>query len=91
MPYLVLGVAIVIGVVFLVRGLRGMEPRRIMVVLRVLLVVAAIGAVVFFALEHGPGATIAAAMFLLPLLIPLVIVWLFVAAVRGRKDRRREG
>jgi len=26
--------------------------------------------------------------FLLPLLIPLVIVWLFVAAVRGRKDRR---
>jgi len=25
--------------------------------------------------------------FLLPLLIPLVIVWLFVAAVRGRKDR----
>jgi hypothetical protein len=23
--------------------------------------------------------------FLLPLLIPLVIVWLFVAAVRGRK------
>ena len=26
--------------------------------------------------------------FLLPLLIPLVIVWLFVAAVRGRKERR---
>ena len=25
--------------------------------------------------------------FLLPLLIPLVIVWLFVAAVRGRKER----
>jgi hypothetical protein len=25
--------------------------------------------------------------FLLPLLIPLVIVWLFVAAVRGRKQR----
>jgi hypothetical protein len=25
--------------------------------------------------------------FLLPLLIPLVIVWLFVAAVRGRKNR----
>jgi hypothetical protein len=24
--------------------------------------------------------------FLLPLLIPLVVVWLFVAAVRGRKD-----
>ena len=69
MPYLVLGVAIVIGFIFLVRGLRGMEPRRIMVVLRVLLIVAAIGAVVFFALEHGLGATIAAAMFLLPLLM----------------------
>ena len=69
MPYLVLGVAIVIGVVLLVRGLRGLDPRRAMVVLRWLLVVAVIGGVVFFSIEHGVGATIAAGMFLFPLLL----------------------
>ena len=36
----------------------------------------------------GLVATWVAFPFLLPLLIPLVIVWLFVAAVRGRKERR---
>jgi hypothetical protein len=69
MPYLVLGVAIVIGVVLLVRGLRGMEPRRIMVVLRVLLVIAAIAGAVLFIIEQGLGATIAALVFVLPLVM----------------------
>lgn len=69
MPYLVLGVAIVFGVVLLVRGLRGLEPRRVMVVLRTLLVVAVAGAIVVFAIERGLGATIVVATFLLPLLL----------------------
>lgn len=69
MPYLVLGLAIVIGLVLLVRGFRGLDRRHAMVVLRGLVVVLVAGAIAVFALERGVGEIIAAAMFLLPLLL----------------------
>jgi hypothetical protein len=69
MPYLVFGVAIVIGLVLLVRGFRGLDRRRAMVVLRWLVVVVVAGGIAVFAIERGVGEIIAAAMFLLPVLL----------------------
>jgi hypothetical protein len=49
-------------------------------------VVAGIGLILLGALVLAGLVAVAAAFpFLLPLLIPLFLVWLFIAAVRGRK------
>jgi hypothetical protein len=49
-------------------------------------VFAGIGLIMLGALVLGGLVAVAAAFpFLLPLLIPLFVVWLFVAAMRGRK------
>lgn len=69
MPYLVLGLAIVIGIVLVARGLHGLDPRRAMVVIRWIVIVLLIGGVLVFSIERGIGATLATLAFLLPVFL----------------------
>ena len=69
MPYLVLGIAVVIGIILVMRGLRGLDPRRTMVAIRWIVVALVIGGLLIFAIERGVGATLATLAFLLPVIL----------------------
>lgn len=69
MPYLVLGIAIVVGIVLMARGFSGMDPRRVLFVLRWIALATVGGVVLFFTIERGIAATVGVAAFLLPVLL----------------------
>ncbi len=69
MPYLILGIAVVIGLVLVIRGLAGTDPKRAVKVIKGIVLVAVLGLALFFAVSRGIGMALATAAFLLPLLL----------------------
>ncbi len=55
MPYLVLGIAIIIGLFLIVRGLIGLNPARAIKVLVGVVVLAGLGATIYLIASRGLG------------------------------------
>ena len=71
MPYLILGVAVVIGLVLIVRGLAASEPQRAWAVVKVLAIAIGVAGVIYFAATRGIGTT----LITLALLGPILLRW----------------
>ncbi|MGB0577672.1 MAG: DnaJ domain-containing protein [Alphaproteobacteria bacterium] len=71
MPYLVLGIAVVIGIILIVRGLMGLNRARAIKVLFGVFALAGIGAAVYLIASRGLGAV----MFFLAFLLPMLLRW----------------
>jgi hypothetical protein len=71
MPYLVLGIAVVIGVILIIRGLMGLNRARVIKVLVGVFVLAAIAASIYLIASRGLGIV----MFLFAFLLPLLLRW----------------
>ena len=69
MPYLVLGVAVVIGLVLVVRGLAGTDPKRAIKVVKGIFIAVMVLGTIYFAYSRGMGSALLAAVFLAPLLL----------------------
>jgi len=69
MPYIILGLAIIIGLVLIVRGLAASEPRRAWAAVKVIGIVIVVVVVVFFAVTHGIATTLMAVALLAPVLL----------------------
>jgi hypothetical protein len=68
MPYLILGLAVVVGVVLLIRGLAVVDPKRAVRAIKWIVVVVIVATAVYFAFSRGIGATMLTMALLLPLL-----------------------
>ena len=71
MPWLILGIAVVLGLVLIVRGLVGLNPRRAAKVLLGVIVIALVGITVYLVASRGIGAII----FVLAVLLPMILRW----------------
>ena len=71
MPWLILGIAVVLGLVLIVRGLVGLNPRRAAKVLLGVIVIALVGITVYLVASRGIGAII----FMLAVLLPMILRW----------------
>lgn len=69
MPYIILGLAIIIGLVLIVRGLAASEPRRAWAAVKVIGVVIVVIVVLSFAATHGIGTTLLTVALLAPVLL----------------------
>ncbi len=69
MPYIILGLAIIIGLVLIVRGLAASEPRRARAAVKVIAIVIGVIVVISFAARHGIGTTLITVGLLAPLLL----------------------
>ncbi len=69
MPYIILGLAIIIGLVLIVRGLAASEPRRARAAVKVIAIVIGVIVVISFAARHGIGTTLMTVGLLAPLLL----------------------
>lgn len=69
MPYLVLGIAVVIGLVLVIRGLAATDPKRAIKVVKAIVVVLVVVLALFFAFSRGIGVALATAAFLLPVFL----------------------
>jgi len=71
MPWLILGLSVLVGLWLIIRGLRGLDPRLAARVVAVVAAIAVGGIVVFFIASRGIGALLFALAFLLPMLMRL--------------------
>lgn len=71
MPYLILGIAVVIGLVLIVRGLAASEPRRALATVKVLAIAIGVAGAIYFAATRGIGAT----LITLALVGPILLRW----------------
>ena len=71
MPWLILGIAIFVGLVLIVRGLVGLDPRRAAKILLGVIVTALVGITVYMVASRGIGAII----FVLAVLLPMILRW----------------
>ncbi|MBK18095.1 MAG: molecular chaperone DnaJ [Rhodospirillaceae bacterium] len=71
MPYLVLGIAVLIGLVLIVKGVAGLNPMRAFKVLLGVAVLGAIGAFLYLVASRGLGTL----MFVLAFLLPTLLRW----------------
>ncbi len=69
MPYIILGLAIIIGLVLIVRGLAASEPRRARAAVKVIAIVIGVIVVLSFAATHGIGPTLLTVGLLAPVLL----------------------
>ncbi len=69
MPYLVLGIAVVIGLVLVIRGLAATDPKRAIKVVKGIVIVIVVVLALFFAFSRGIGAALVTAAFLLPMFL----------------------
>ena len=69
MPYLVLGIALIIGLFLIVRGLIGLNPARAIKVLLGVVVLAGLGATIYLIASRGLGIVTFVLAFLLPMLL----------------------
>src|SRR3546814_3340826 len=66
MPYLILGIAVVIGVAMIIRGMGGIDPRRAARLVALVVGVLAVLVMIYFAASRGIGALWVVLAFLLP-------------------------
>jgi hypothetical protein len=68
MPWFILGLGLLVGLILIIRGLAGLNPRRAIqaVILMVLLIVG--GAAVYLIVSRGLGAILVALAFLVPMI-----------------------
>lgn len=85
MPYLVLGIAVVIGLVLVIRGLAATDPRRAIKVVKGIVIVLVVVLALFFAFSRGIGAALVTAAFLLPMFLRWRGVSRFARNFRGPK------
>ncbi|MPY71970.1 MAG: DnaJ domain-containing protein [Alphaproteobacteria bacterium] len=71
MPYLILGLGVVIGLALILRGMGGVDPRRVARLLVLVIGILAVVAVIAFAAAHGIGAL----WIVLGLLLPAFVRW----------------
>ncbi|NKB22293.1 MAG: molecular chaperone DnaJ [Alphaproteobacteria bacterium] len=71
MPYLVLGIAVIVGIVLIVRGLMGLNRARAIKVLVGVFVLAAIAGSIYLIASRGLGIV----MFVLAFLLPMLLRW----------------
>ena len=71
MPYLVLGIAVVVGIILIVRGLMGLNRARVIKVLVGAFVLAAIAGSIYLIASRGLGIV----MFFIAFLLPLLLRW----------------
>jgi hypothetical protein len=71
MPYLVLGIAVVVGIILIVRGLMGLNRARAIKVLVGVFVLAAIVGSIYLVAARGLGMV----MFFIAFLLPLLLRW----------------
>lgn len=64
MPYLILVIAVIIGLILVIRGLAALDPKRAWAFVRLLVVVAVLGAILYFAATRGLVAALMALFFL---------------------------
>lgn len=69
MPYLILGIAVVIGLILIVRGVGGIDPRRVARLITLVIGFIALVVAVYFAATRGVGALWVLLAFLLPVLM----------------------
>lgn len=85
MPYLVLGIAVVIGLVLVIRGLAATDPKRAIKVVKGIVVVLVVVLALFFAFSRGIGAALVTAAFLLPMFLRWRGMSRFARNFRGPK------
>lgn len=85
MPYLILGIAVVIGLVLVVRGLAATDPRRAIKVVKGIVVVLVIVVALYFSFSRGIGAALMTAAFLLPMFLRWRGMSRFARNFRGPK------
>jgi hypothetical protein len=68
-PYLILGIAVVIGLILILRGVGGVDPRRVARAITLIIGMIAIVVAVYFAAVRGVGALWILLAFLLPALM----------------------
>lgn len=66
MPYLLLGIAVVIGLIMVIRGLAGTDPKRAAKVVKAIVLVIVLVVALYFAFSRGIGTAIATIAFLAP-------------------------
>ncbi len=71
MPWLVLGIAVVIGLIFIGRGLFGLDPKRVAKILVWVLIIAGLGLGLVILARTGANL----AFILFGLLLPLILRW----------------
>ena len=71
MPYLILGIAAVIGIILIVRGLIGINRARAIKILFGVFALAGTGAAIYLIASRGLGAV----MFFLAFLLPMLLRW----------------
>lgn len=91
MPYLVLGIAVVVGLVLVVRGFSGMDPNRRALAMRVAAGVVAVLVLAVVALERGVGTLLAAILFALPLALRWRGFARWLKSLRGPTPGQRSG
>ncbi len=69
MPYLVLGIAVFIGLVLVIRGLAATDPKRAIKVVKGIVIVLVVVLALFFAFSRGIGAALVTVAFLLPMFL----------------------
>lgn len=74
MPYLILGIAAVIGLFLIVRGMGGIDPRRVVRVLGLIIGLIAIVLAVYFAFVRGAGLS-GLLWIVLAFLLPAIMRW----------------
>jgi hypothetical protein len=85
MPYLVLGIAVIIGLVLVIRGLAATDPKRAIKVVKGIVIVLVVVLALFFAFSRGIGAALVTAAFLLPVFLRWRGVSSFARNFRGPK------
>ncbi|MEE2655608.1 MAG: DnaJ domain-containing protein [Pseudomonadota bacterium] len=83
MPYLVLGIAIIIGLFLIIRGLVGLNPARAIKVLLGVLLLAGLGTTIYLIASRGLGIVTFFLAFLLPLLLRWRAAQQFFRNLRG--------
>tara|TARA_B100001123_G_scaffold323040_1_gene362585 strand:- start:138 stop:863 length:726 start_codon:yes stop_codon:yes gene_type:complete len=83
MPYLVLGIAIIIGLFLIIRGLVGLNPARAIKVLLGVLLLVGLGTTIYLIASRGLGIVTFFLAFLLPLLLRWRAAQQFFRNLRG--------
>jgi len=69
MPWFILGIGLVIGMVLIIRGLADLNPRRAVQAVLLMVVLVMGGAVAFLIVSRGLGAVMVALAFLVPMIL----------------------
>lgn len=83
MPWLILGIGVVVGLVLIFRGLAALNPRRAAQALGTTLVLATGGVAAYFILSRGLGAVLMALAFMLPMFLRWRAAGRFFRNARG--------